>query len=495
MFATDDTDATEEAGHIFSRRMAVVLAGQSLIVGLLALRIGHLQIAESKKLQRLAEKNRFVLRPIVPRRSDILDRYGVPVATVRSSLSVSLIREPGEDASQTLARFVRIANITDRQLEAIQTFIRENPDVRVIPLFEDADRAVAAQLAVNAPGLLGMEMAQRWVRNYPGGTAFAHTVGYVGRIANSDIVADPSLAPLKSIPEFRVGKRGAERRADVQLRGRPGVQRVEVNAAGRILREIDREPPVSGDAVTLTLDAEMQNFAHRRFGEQTGACLVMDVHSGEILCMYSTPGFDPNKFARGLSKRDWEKLQNNPRRPLIHRAVTGEYAPGSTFKIVVALAARAASITDPSSKILCTGSTQLPEREFFCWKENGHGFIDFRGAIQQSCDTYFYHVAEALGPARIASMARRLGLGTAYDIGVSQAGGGFLPTESWMLRGQGPGMEQRRQFQYRYRPGLCARHPPAINRHDGTRCQRHHRGHAAVAANRRTAARARPSRN
>ena len=416
----------------FSRRHAFLLIGQCTVVAGLALRMRHLQIVESEAFQKRAEANRISLRPIPPRRSDILDRNGVPLATERPAMSVFLTRDHAQDPEWALERFARVVALPRDKHEQVLAYMHENPTAQLIPLLEDTDWETTARLSANAPGLPGIEMESHWVRSYPYGGIFAHVVGYVAQIAPSDIESDPSLAALKFIPRIRVGKSGVERSTDSQLRGRPGARYVEVNATGRVIRELNRDRATNGTAVALTVDAGLQQFAHKRLGEEAGAAVVLDVSTGEIHCLLSTPSLDPNMFVRGVTQEEWAVASNHPLKPFLDRTLAGEYPPGSTFKIAVALAALESGIRTPHQTVFCTGRTRLGDHVFNCWKKGGHGRVDMHAALQQSCDTYFYHTGDAVGIGPIARMAHRLGLGVGHDIGISQPHAGVIPSEEWL---------------------------------------------------------------
>lgn len=418
-------------GRLFSRRFALILAAQGLVTLGLASRMRHLQLVKSSEFRRVAEENRINLQPIAPRRSNILGRDGSLLATVRPAYSVMLDRGHVHDPHLALDRLLRLVAIPREQQLEIHRTIDESPTLRIIPLLEDADYDTVARIAANAPSLPGVDTYERWVRSYPDGPVFAHAIGYVGPISPEDFAQDPTLAPLRSVPDIRIGKRGVERNWDERLRGRPGVVRVEVNALGRPIRELRREPATPGRPLVLTLDRNLQSFAKQRLGDHAAAAIVMDVQNGDLLCMLSTPAFDPNLFSVGISHTDWNALRAHPRKPLIDRANAGEYAPGSTFKLPVALAALATNKRSPHSPTLCTGSTRLGDTVFHCWKKYGHGRVAMRDAIKQSCDVYFYRTAEALGPTPIADMATRLGLGQRYEIGMTHSRPGLIPTRAW----------------------------------------------------------------
>ena len=239
------------------------------------------------------------------------------------------------------------------------------------------------------------------------GSSFAHVIGYVGAASKSDALADAVL----EVPGFSVGKFGVEKGYEASLRGRSGNIQVEVNAHGRVIRELQRDEGVSGNDISLTLDAALQEFVAQRLGAESASATLIDVKTGECLAMVSTPSFDPNIFVEGFSERQWKDIIGNRRSPLSNKAVSGLYPPGSVFKLVVAAAALEYGVSDPRFEVNCEGYVQLGNRAFHCWKKGGHGTLSLSQAIAQSCDVYFYNLALKVGVRRVAEMARKLGLG------------------------------------------------------------------------------------
>lgn len=415
-----------------SRRFFLTLGLQLGVGTLLAARMYRLQVVESSDLRRIAEENRVNLQSIAPRRGQVVDRNGETLATAVHRHSVLLARSRSRDPEASLMRVDALAPIPDDRLRAIREALRQDGGAALLPLLDDADWSTVARIAANAPALPDIEIERSWTRRYPSGEAFAHIVGYVGIPSEQDIARSPALRPLQSIPDLRIGKRGVERVHDDTLRGRPGTARFEVDSSGNRLRELRRDPPTSGRDLVLTLDGGLQRFAYRLLAEQVGAAVVMDIHSGNLMCMVSTPGFDPNLFVSGISTQDWERLRGHPRKPLVHRALNGEYAPGSTFKLAVALAALEADVRGPGDRTPCIGHTDLGQLRFHCWKRGGHGVVNMHEAIKQSCDVYFYRTASDLGIDRIQAMAQQLGLGERYDeLGLANSRIGLIPTRAW----------------------------------------------------------------
>ena len=266
-------------------------------------------------------------------------------------------------------------------------------------------------------------------RNYPLEGLGAHLLGYVSAVSEADLQS--STDPLLELPGFRIGKAGVERVYDLALRGKGGTSQVEVNAVGRTIRELKRDEGEPGLDLNLTIDLELQQFAAQRLGQESAAAVVLDIHSGDILVMASTPSFDPNAFNRGLTSDEWRELISNPRSPLTNKAIAGQYPPGSTFKLMTAMAALESGAITADQRVFCPGQMSLGNITLHCWKKTGHGALDLVGGIKNSCDVYFYEIARRAGFERIAEMAKRFGLGTPLGLDVPGERGGIIPDKAW----------------------------------------------------------------
>jgi penicillin-binding protein 2 len=270
-------------------------------------------------------------------------------------------------------------------------------------------------------------------RIYPLDQDFAHVVGYVGPVSDKDLEGLQEPDPLLRIPKFQIGKIGVEKWMEDTLRGKAGTKRIEVNSAGRVMRELERQDGTPGTDIRLTIDADVQNFAQARLGTESAAAVVMDVTNGDLICIASSPSFDPNLFVRGISHTDYNALMENDHRPLANKTVSGAYPPGSTFKMVTALAALEAGVTTPDSRVSCPGFIEFGGRRFHCWKRSGHGTVNLERSLIESCDVYYYDIAQKVGIDKIAEMGRRLGLGHAFDIPMSAITEGIMPDKAWKL--------------------------------------------------------------
>jgi penicillin-binding protein 2 len=268
-------------------------------------------------------------------------------------------------------------------------------------------------------------------RRYPLIDDFAHVVGYVGPVSDADLAELEDPDPLLQIPKFQIGKIGVERWMEADLRGRAGTKRIEVNAVGRVMRELDRQEGIAGTDIRLTINADVQNFVQARLGDESAAAVVMDVTNGDLIAVASAPSFDPNLFVRGISRTDYSTLMENDHRPLANKSVQGAYPPGSTFKMVTALAALEAGAITEQTTAYCPGYKEFGGRRFHCWKHGGHGTMALEGALKGSCDVYFYDIAQLAGIDKIAEMGRKLGLGVRHDLPMSAITEGVMPDKAW----------------------------------------------------------------
>jgi len=291
-----------------------------------------------------------------------------------------------------------------------------------------------AEVAVNTPALPGVNPEMGLSRVYPLDTDFAHIVGYVGPVSDYDLSKLESPDPLLQIPRFQIGKTGVESKLEESLRGRAGTSRIEVNAVGRVMRELDREESVPGASVQLTVNHALQNFCEARLSGESAAAVVMDPRNGDILAIASAPSFDPNKFVRGISAKDYDLLLNDPYRPLANKTVQGTYPPGSTFKLVTALAGLESGLIKPEDTFTCRGFVEVSNRRFHCWSRGGHGKVDLVRSLRESCDVYYYELAQLVGIENIAAMARKLGLGERHDVPLSAVAEGLVPSKLWKLQ-------------------------------------------------------------
>jgi len=414
--------------RVFSRRAALLGAGKLGLFGLLAGRLYYLQVVAADDYALLADENRINHRLLAPARGRLFDRNGVPLARNVRTYRVRLIREQTSDVEVTLAALGRLIELPPARVDEVLAEVRRRRPFVPITVRDDLDWTEVSTIAVHGPELPGIALDAGLVRDYPAGEAAAHVVGYVGPVAKSELNGDPLL----ELPEYRHGKSGIEKLYNDALRGEAGLSRVEVNALGREIQELHRRDGEPGRDLQLTLDLGLQRFVHQRIGlEKSASAVVLDVHTGEILALASVPTYDPGAFTNGLSRESWRGLITDPRAPLLNKAIGGQYPPGSTFKMIVALAALEAGVATPEHEVHCPGHLRLGRHRFHCWKRWGHGELRMVDAIAQSCDVYFYDLARRVGIEAIAAMARRFGLGARLGIDLPGEGSGLVPDKDW----------------------------------------------------------------
>tara|TARA_B100000686_G_C16789272_1_gene977481 strand:+ start:1259 stop:3136 length:1878 start_codon:yes stop_codon:yes gene_type:complete len=412
----------------FSRRVALLGGGKAILLSLLAGRMYQLQVIHSDKYTTLAEENRINLKLLPPQRGRILDRFGRPLAINQENYRVTLVAEQVTNIGSMLDSLSKIIALSVQERERILREVGRRRGFVPITIRENLDWKAVSKIEVNAPELPGLSIEVEHSREYRFPYEFAHLLGYVSAVSDKDRAGDPLL----TLPGFKTGKNGVERTFDLKLRGKAGNSQVEVNAVGRVIRELSRQEGQPGKDIRLTIDGDLQRFAMRRLSnEKSAAAAVLDVHNGDVLILSSVPSYNPNNFVKGLSLREWRKLLNNPYTPLINKPISGLYAPGSTFKMVVALAALEERVIRPDHRVLCKGYTELNEARFHCWKKHGHGWQDLIAAHQHSCDVFFYDIAKRVGVDRIAKMAIRLGLGKRTGINLPAEKDGVVPTKAW----------------------------------------------------------------
>lgn len=415
----------------FTRRAALLAAGKLSLAAVLMGRMYYLQVLESDQYQMLAEENRISMRLLAPPRGLVMDRFGRELASNRQNYRVVLIAEQTNGVAETLDRLARVIPITPHQRRRVlREVMRKRPFVPV-KVAENLTWEQFARINVLLPDLPGVQPDVGEGRYYPVGLETAHIVGYVSSVSEADLTGDPLL----ELPGFRIGKNGIEKIFDETLRGKAGNSRVEVNAYGREIRELARQDGQPGDDVVLTIDADLQEKISRSLADESAAAVVMDIHQGEILAMVSAPSYDPNAFSLGMSTKAWHALVQHPRKPLINKAIAGQYPPGSTFKMIVALAAMEAGVAGPGHQVFCNGVIKLSNTKFHCWRHRygGHGWVDMKQSIAQSCDIYFYDLARRLGVDRIGDMARRFGLGEALGVELLGEQDGLVPSKDWKM--------------------------------------------------------------
>ncbi|QMU58328.1 MAG: penicillin-binding protein 2 [Boseongicola sp.] len=432
------TPKDAEEGSALVTRRGLVLGGLQLgFMGILGLRMRQMQVEEAENYRLLAEENRINMRLIPPSRGIIFDRNGVPIASNTPNYRIVIVREDVPDVEETIAQLKRLIDLDPNELEkSMREMYRRSPFVPVT-LADRLEWEEVAEVAVNAPALPGVTPDVGLSREYPLGEDFAHIVGYVGPVSDYDLskIEDPD--PLLQIPKFQIGKIGVETKLEGQLRGRAGTKQIEVNAAGRVMRELGREEFTPGTDLQLTVDHGLQNYAQARLANESAGSVVIDVESGDLLALASAPSFDPDLFVRGISSKDYRSLTENRYKPLFNKTVQGLYPPGSTFKMMTGLAALKAGVIGPRETVWCPGHMSFGGRRFHCWKRGGHGWVDLDKAITQSCDVYFYEAANRTGIDPLADLCHEFGLGQRHDLPLSAVREGIVPSTKWKAQARG----------------------------------------------------------
>lgn len=429
-----------DKARLFTRR-AVLVGGLKIgLLSLLAGRLYYLQILQRQKYSTLAEDNRINVRLIPPPRGQILDRNGAPLAINQQNYRMVVLPEQVQKLSRLLDDVNTYIPLSESERKKIERDYRNNNGLNAVLVRDNLTWDQVSLVSLHMPELPGIDIEVGEVRTYPYTDVTAHVVGYVGPLSQADKTR--GVEPL-AIPGFRVGKSGIERKYDMVLRGEPGDLQLEVNARGRVVRELARKEATQGKDLKLTIDIGLQQMVQKRLeNEESAAAVIMDVYTGAIYALVSHPGFDPNLFTYGIGQQDWDRLNTNEYVPLLNKVLDGLYAPGSTFKIVTSLAGLDAGLLDPKDSVYCPGHVDLGNHRFHCWKKGGHGPVSFVHAMAASCDTYFYEMGRRIGIDRIHAMAKRLGLGERTGIDFPHERAGLVPSRAWKMATRGSSWQQ-----------------------------------------------------
>ena len=434
---------------LFNRRAVIAAgAGGVLFSGLIA-RLFQLQIMQHERFSVAAAENGVRLDLAPPQRGRILDRFGQPLAAHRQAGRVSIVREEASNLKDLLTELSRYLPLTERRQEQLYQQARRQASFQPITVASELSYEDFAKLSVLAPSLPGLRVEMATTRSYPRGRDFAHVLGYVAKASEADLgrlsegasaLERQAIRRLFKHPDMRTGRSGVERFAEDWLRGEAGFRKLETNAAGRIIREFEDPSlaPKPGRDLFLTVDANLQRFAIDRFGKESGAAVVMDIESGDILAFVSTPAFDPNDFVNGISSADYAVLRDDEEySPLYHKAYDGTYPPGSTFKMVVATAALEAGVISPNERVYCPGHYRFGNNTWHCWKRGGHGAVNMHEALKGSCDVYFYEIAKRIGIETLSEIAKQFGFGQRWELGLTGGRSGVVPNDAWKREARG----------------------------------------------------------
>ncbi len=430
------TDKQEQ----FSRRAFLVTIGQGGVLSLLAVRMGWLQIAEADKYKTLAEDNRVNLLMLAPQRGLIVDRFGVPLAINVRDYRAVIIPEKAEDMESILKELRKYISYNDGTIEEVLKKSKKVSRFVPIEIVNNLDWEDLSKIEVNRPSLPGVFVETGEIRSYPLKESTSHLIGYVGRVSEKELSGNP----VELLPGYKIGKSALEKQFNDELKGKPGQREVEVNATGREVRDLTVVAPTSGDRLTLSVDIEYQRFAQEVLSKhKSAAAVVMDAHTGAVYALASHPSFDPNLFVDGIGTQAWNELLNDPTFPLTNKAVAGQYPPGSTFKMMTAMAGLEAGVIEPNTTVVCPGYYKLGNGKFHCWKNGGHGRMNLKSALEQSCDVFFYKLSTSIGIDKIAEVSKRFGLGENLGFELPEEKNGFIPSKYW----------KKKRFGEKWQPG------------------------------------------
>jgi penicillin-binding protein 2 len=423
-------DSAESVRRV-TRRGLILGGAQLVFMGVLGLRMRYMQVDQADQFRVLAEENRISIRLIAPARGQIFDRNGAVIAENQPSYRIIMVREDAGDIDLVMHRLAKLIDLSEADQERALKEMRDSRGDTQVTVADRVSWDDISKVAINAPALPGVTPEVGLSRAYPTGPDFAHVVGYVGPISDYDLQRIENPDHLLRIPRFQIGKVGLEARHEDVLRGKAGTKRVEVNAAGRVMRELDRQEGKAGANMQLTVDNALQSYVQARMAGESAAAVVMDCDTGDLLAIASAPSFDPNLFVRGISVADYSSLTENKYRPLANKSVQGLYPPGSTYKMVTVLAALDAGVISPEETVWCPGHMDVSGRRFHCWKRGGHGHMNLETALRESCDVYYYDLALKVGIDAMSAMAEKLGIGVRFDLPMSAVARGRAPTRDW----------------------------------------------------------------
>ena len=424
---------------VFNRRMFIIGMVKVVILAGIVSRLFSLQINENKKYLTLSDKNRIREWKLPPTRGNIVDYFGNIIAGNLKVYQLHIIPEQVENFNYLLVRLKTLLDLSDKKIQKITELKNKLKPWDSIIVSENLTWSQFLKVNNYLYDLVGVKPVMTITRNYPFNDVYTHVLGYVSQPNQEEIIENKTVQE-RFVPGMKIGKLGLEKKFENHLIGTNAIQRYEVNAYGKRINQLEFQKGSQGNKIRLTLDTEVQKLSAKLLLNKAGSISVMDIYTGDIIAMYSSPSYDPNLFLFGISQDEWELIRNNPLKPLIHKTISGLYSPGSTIKPIVALSALENKIINPNFKVKCTGKTELYGQTFHCWKEKGHGFVSLKNAMKQSCDTYFYEIARLLGVDRLNITAKKFGLGEKvlgqYFDNEKQ---GLFPNTSWKKNNLGRG--------------------------------------------------------
>ena len=425
--------------HTINRRMFIIGAAKFIIFSGIIVRLFSLQITDNKKYSTLSDKNRLREWRLPPIRGEFLDYFDNVIAGNNRVYELHVIPEQVEDFRYLIVRLKEILNLTNNQFEKIIKQKNQQKPWETLIVSKNLTWEQFSKVNHYLYDLVGAKPVISVSRNYPYDESYTHVLGYVSEASENDILNNQSIKD-NLVPGLKVGKTGLEKSFEDQLIGTNGIERYEVNAYGKRINQVDQIDGLKGNTIKLTLDTEIQKKSAELLRGMAGSINVMDIYTGDIIAMQSSPSFDPNLFIFGISQDDWQLIRNNPLKPLVNKSLSGLYSPGSTFKPMVALSALENNIITKNFKVNCTGKTEMYGQTYHCWKEKGHGVVNLKEAMKQSCDTYFYEIARKLGVDRLRETSTKFGLGDkVLDKTFNNEKKGLVPDTKWKKNNLGKG--------------------------------------------------------
>ena len=425
--------------NLINRRLFIITAAKFLVFIGLSTRLYSLQVKDKKKYLTLSDKNRIRESKLPPVRGNFLDFFGNTIAGNNEVYQLHLIPEQVEDFRYVSLRLKQILNLSEREFQKLLKKKNEVKPWDTIVVSDNLNWEQFSRVNNYLYELTGVKSVLSISRIYPYNEDFTHVLGYVSQANEKDIAENDEIKE-RFVPGLRVGKTGLEKAFEKELLGVNDIQRFEVNAYGKKINQIELQKGTKGKDIKLTIDKEVQNFCTELLKDKAGSISVMDIYTGEIIAMQSSPSFDPNLFLFGINQDDWQLIRNNPLKPLVNKTISGKYSPGSTIKPIVALSALENGIVDTKFTVKCNGKTEMYGQTYHCWKKKGHGFVDLNNAMKQSCDTYFYEIARRLGVDRLSETAYKFGLGErVFDNLFFNEKKGLVPNTEWKRNALGKG--------------------------------------------------------
>jgi len=432
------SETFQNKAKLISRRMfflSVLKAG--VFVSIIS-RLFYLQISENIKYRSLSDKNRFREWKLVPQRGTIEDYFGNKIADNTQTFQLHMLPEDVPNMEELLFQLSKIIDFNERKKNNLIKKIKRRKPWETIIVSDNLTWSEFSRLNLFLHDMQGVKPVVALARKYSADGSSSHVVGYVSEVSVKDLENNEFLREI-NVPGLKTGKNGLEKFLNETMIGKPGIQRFEVNAYGKRIKELKLVRGQVGKNFRTTIDKEVQKFSNELLKDKSGSVCVMDIYTGDVISMVSSPTFDPNKFVHGISQEDWQALVQNKKKPLINKSLAGLYPPGSTIKPIVALSALENDVISPKLVVECRGKVELYDRTYHCWKEKGHGFPNLRNAIKQSCDIYFYEVARRLGIDRLSVTAKQFGLGKKVLESFSEEKTGVVPSTEWKRKNIGKG--------------------------------------------------------